>query len=139
MDIQKFLDAISATSRVTRQSYHLTLGQLIKKLESADAAAKVVFDDGTSPSEPHSYRGYYSDLAFERGGETTVAPFLDCLRKILGSTLEGYKGGDFLMDGGTPLWVSNYGCSDEVAVIAVDVQSDRVLLITKKVVDSDAD
>jgi hypothetical protein len=133
MDMQKLLDAMRATSRVTRQNYHVTLGQLIAKLEIAFPNADVVFDDGTAPSRPHSYRGYYSDLAFERGFATTVAPFVDCLRKILNSTLKGYKGGDFLMDEGTPLWVSSYGCVDEVAIIAVDVQFDRVTLITKKV------
>ena len=60
---------------------------------------------------PHSYRGYYSDLAFKRGEGVREAGGLlaDC-KAAMGEVFEGYKGGSFVMGALTPLWVAPYGC-----------------------------
>ena len=105
MDLQKLFDMMSNAARDARKGYHLTLGQLIFALNMWNEAGKgdrpVVLDNFRSVGNPHSYRGYYADLAFEPTSEgITVAELLKDLREnILNQKLEGYKGGDFVMDG----------------------------------------
>ena len=70
--------------------------------------------------EAHSYRGYYCDLAFERGdGTRPAAELLAECKAVMGAVFVGYKGGDFVMGALTPLWISTYGHSDGTKVIAV--------------------
>ena len=62
------------------------------------------------PCSPHSYRGYYEQLAFERSGEDgTVGDFLILLDSCVGETFEGYKGGDFLMTLSSVVNIADYG------------------------------
>jgi len=116
MDLQDVADAMTGQSEQTRAEYHLTLGELIDALEDAPADLTVVFgdDEGGAPTKPHSYRGYYTDLGFERtDDEVKVVEFLIDLQDVKGSELRGYKGGDFLMDGDTPLWQAEWGTAGE--------------------------
>lgn len=134
MNIQGMFDALSAQWRKDRSRYHLTLGRLIDDLEAAEPTAVVVIDNGSHPDKPHSYRGYYSDLAFAPSDTTvTVADFLTKCRSALGSTFEGYKGGDFLMEEDTPLWSAPYGMTGR-AMMATMVR-DGVFMIATKDVD----
>ena len=88
----------------------LTLGGLIKKLKSLSPEAVI---EGLV--EPDSYRGYYQDLAFERGPETTVSEVLRVCEGCKGKTFIGYKGGEFRMTGSTKVWMASYGkCGPEV-------------------------
>lgn len=103
MDIQTLIDAMSAQRQMERSQSQMTLGELIARLEAMPADAPVNLD------EPHSYRGYYRDLAFEPG-ESTAGAVLDAARAALGATFEGYKGGDYVMGKSTPMWVASYGC-----------------------------
>ena len=48
--------------------------------------------------KPHSYRGYYEQLGFEWIKPTTVKAHIKMLRKQVGKTYCGYKGGGFKMD-----------------------------------------
>jgi hypothetical protein len=129
--IDNFLDQ----AKIDRSRYHLTLGELISVLEASGPGALVQFDfdHSLSPCFPHSYRGYYSDLAFEVGsGAMTAFYFLGICQGVLGETLRGYKGGEFLMSKDTPLWVADYGCSGRAIIKALP--GDGVLiLITKDV------
>ena len=86
-----------------RTKYHLTLGELIEALENVYPESFVKFSDGGSPGSANSYRGYYSDLAFERCAISLASDVLDEARNALGATFEGYKGGDFVMTKDTPL------------------------------------
>jgi hypothetical protein len=64
----------------------------------------------TELREPHSYRGYYSDLAFEGGTSQIEAhELLASCKSAMGKVFTGYKGGDFMMGELTPLWVASYG------------------------------
>jgi len=132
-DLQRFFDAISEQGRVTRSNYHLTLGALIATLEKAPADVQVVFDNGMSPGYAMSYRGYYSDLAFNPCSDAiTSGKFLEVARKALGATFEGYKGGDFVMGENTPLWASGYGdCGP--AIVGINVVADKIVLEVKEV------
>lgn len=88
-----------------RSETHLTLGRLISYLEhTADHPVPNL-------THPHSYRGYYSDLAFEwKDGETSSKSLLEVCKVLLGGgVLRGYKGGEYQMSHSTPLWVANWG------------------------------
>lgn len=134
--LQVMADAIGAEGKRTRAKYQLTLGKLIKSLESSNQRATVECTNGISPGAPHSYRGYYSDLAFELNDPTVVnlkvKDFLAVCRKVLDTTLEGYKGGDFVMDADTPLWLSAWGEADDVAMMDVMRKDDETVLIVVK-------
>lgn len=48
-------------------------------------------------ANPHSYRGYYEQVAFEPAENVTVESMLQAAKKALGSTYSGWKGGEFTM------------------------------------------
>lgn len=115
--MQTIIDKIMSDARAERSQTQFTLRRLITLL---------VFIPETNLIEkltkPHSYRGYYSDLAFERvEGETmTAGALLSMCKECMDKTFEGYKGGDFVMDEKTPIWISQYG-STGVKIIDLDV------------------
>lgn len=83
----------------------MTLGELIAFLEKRDPEQKVPLGFGN----PHSYRGYYDELAFEIQADTTVGEMLEAAREALGTTYTGWKGGDFTMGEYTPVWLAEEG------------------------------
>lgn len=60
---------------------------------------------------PHSYRGYYYELAFEPADNVSVGSMLEAAKSALGTTYTGYKGGDYTMDAYTDCWLSQEGCA----------------------------
>lgn len=64
-------------------------------------------------NEPHSYRGDYMDLAFKPVRDIPVCEVLEAARSALGSTYEGYKGGEYTMGGHTSCWIAEYGTSGD--------------------------
>ncbi|MET9480956.1 hypothetical protein [Streptomyces sp. NPDC006638] len=83
----------------------MTLDELIRALEAEDPAR--ILRRGFC--NPHSYRGYYRELAFEPTPNVTVGEMLADAVSARGETFEGWKGGDFTMDGGTDCWLSLEG------------------------------
>lgn len=134
-DAQHITDAFSQGMRFARSDYHLTFGQATAALATLSPTLPVRFDyQSTAPKSAMSYRGYYSDLAFDEvvAGTITVGDFLKECMKALGETFTGYKGGEFLMDEQTPLWVAEYGNCGR-AIIGVSHVGGQVILITKEV------
>lgn len=84
---------------------NISLGALIEWLK--DLPQDMVVRDGFH--NPHSYRGYYEDLAFEPKENVTVAEMLASAESALGETFKGYKGGDFKMTASTDCWLAEYG------------------------------
>ena len=131
-------------------STQLTLGELIEKLEARGVNQKengeyeskwISFDFGSAiPTSLDSWRGSYSELALGyalsgREGEgdyenTTVESLLKELKNSVGKTFYGWKGGDFIMDKDTPIWVANSGSSDSTGVIGVLDIGWKVILLT---------
>lgn len=131
--IQQLVEDITEAGRKDRARTQITLGKLIEVLEAIhlreDGDMKVVvvgaeeeYGEQCTLVEPHSYRGYYSDLAFQPQSNAvvtaagafqhlTVEAVLILARGSLGHTFTGYKGGDFKMQLDTPLWVARYGCT----------------------------
>ena len=90
-----------------RASTQMTLGKMIMALEKMPSGSEVI-----NLSGPHSYRGYYCDLAFELGeGKRLAADMLAVCKSAMGKVFEGYKGGDYIMKESTPVWIAEYGCS----------------------------
>lgn len=58
---------------------------------------------------PHSYRGYYDELAFEVKKDITVAQMLSCAKEALNKPFEGYKGGNYTMTEDTNCHLACYG------------------------------
>lgn len=62
-------------------------------------------------SNPHSYRGYYDQLAFSPTDWQSTDEALKIVEPCLGQTFQGYKGGDFVMRDYTEVWFATYGDS----------------------------
>ncbi len=113
--LQAMVNGMSAAWQRERAKTQLTLGALIDALEAMPEGTAVanLFD-------AHSYRGYYSDLAFEiSDGTRPAADLLAECKAAMGAVFEGYKGGDFVMGALTPLWISEYGHSSGRKLMAV--------------------
>lgn len=85
----------------------MTLAELIAALEAVDPDRMLPLGF----SNPHSWRGVYSELAFEPTANVTVREMLADARSALGATFEGYKGGQYTMDGLTDCWLDEEGSS----------------------------
>lgn len=136
MDIQALMDAISDGARTARKDYHVKLDDMagwIMALEDKAIPVVLDYDRTKSIGSLGSYRGYYADLAFNPSDTIETADkVLVRLKLAHGSTFEGYKGGDFLMEGDTPLWVAHYGSTGR-AVIDMHLDNGQLVLITKDV------
>ena len=107
MNIQALIDGMSAQWQRERAETQMTLGKLIAALEAMPEGADVANLNGA-----HSYRGYYSDLAFEKSdGTRPAAELLAECKAAMGKVFYGYKGGDYLMGELTPVWLASRGCS----------------------------
>lgn len=84
----------------------MMLGELIKLLE-AQSYRDTVLKHGFA--EPFSYRGDYSELAFERTFDVTIQSMLDLAKDCVGKTFQGYKGGEYKMDTYSYVWLAEYG------------------------------
>lgn len=127
--LQSFVSA--AVDRAMNEKHTgkvLTLGQLISKLEKALPTAEVGIQPfNLAPTTWGSYRGIYRDLALGYSTETgkpKVKEFLESCRECIGKVFTGYKGGDFLMDEDTFLWVANDGESNQDAIVGVQIWPD---------------
>lgn len=83
----------------------MILKELIEFLEARDPDIEVPLGF----HNPHSYRASYNELAFEPLPNTTVGEMLSSAVEALGSTYEGYKGGDFLMGEYTEVNLAEWG------------------------------
>jgi len=87
----------------------MTLRDLIDELSKhpADQVVPMGFHN------PHSHRGDYSELAFEPRSRTTVGEMLDAARSAVGTTYEGWKGGEFTMNEWTQVYLATEGYCGE--------------------------
>lgn len=105
MNLQAVVDGMSQQWMKERAESQMTLGSLIKALAAMPADAQV-----QKIERPHSYRGYYSDLAFEPcEGTMPAGDLLALCKSCMGEKFTGWKGGDFWMSGGTPVWIADEG------------------------------
>lgn len=84
----------------------MNLGQLIELLKAMPDKAKVL---PKGFKNPHSWRGIYAELAFEPADNVSVADMLAAAESAVGSTYEGWKGGDNTMQRDTTIHISKPG------------------------------
>lgn len=114
-DLQALLDGLSARLQRERAKTQMTLGKLIETLEAMPEGAQVA-----NLRNPHSYRGYYEDLALEPSeGLRPAEELLAECRAAMGKAFHGYKGGRYIMGEDTPVWVSGYGDVSGLRLMAV--------------------
>ena len=113
-DLQTWMDGMSVQWQKERAATQLTLGEMIDFLKTLPSDVEIV-----GLGELNSYRGYYSDLAFEPTmTKRKVEELLEACQSAMGQVFEGYKGGDFMMGALTPLWVAAYGnCGNKLLAI----------------------
>ncbi|MGL4576662.1 MAG: hypothetical protein ACRCV9_17885 [Burkholderiaceae bacterium] len=119
MSLQAMFDGMSQQWQRERADTQMTLGSLIDALEKMETSAPVA-----NLCNPHSYRGYYIDLAFAR--EEGMRPAGELLAECcaaMGAAFQGYKGGSYVMSALTPVWVAEYG-SCGVRLIALTPEGD---------------
>ena len=110
----------------------MTLGELITFLEKEDPhlSVQVGFD------YPHSYRGFYANLAFEPCTKRTVTFMLDRAMNAIGTTYGGYKGGEFIMEPWTDVWLAKHGeCGETLGVITLAFMLGDESILWKRVMD----
>ena len=147
IDPQKFSDSINSMLRSEREDYHLTLGELRRRVsehrELFGQDAPVEFRMlGTKEQlfvgSVGSYRGYYEDLAFEPTTESQVevVKTADDLLRLCNWALDrdfpGYKGGSYTMSADTPLWVSPHGHNTKWAILdTMNREADTLVVVVK--------
>ena len=88
-----------------------TLGDLIDFLKTLPPDA--VIKDGFST--PHSDRGSYNELAFTPEENATASDMLSYAESAVNASFEGWKGGDYLMDRNTPVYIGDFGrCGEPI-------------------------
>jgi len=129
MDIQSFIDGMSAAFKHERSKTQMTLGDMIDRLAAMPQDAEI-----DALGRPISYRGYYSDLAFTpKEGRMKVSEALALCRSCEGQTFNGYKGGEFTMDRNTPVWIADIG--DSGCPRIMDIDADGKLVLEKELED----
>lgn len=135
--LQQLMDGVADSNMYTRAQYHVTLKKLILALTHTPFNDDVfVFIEGTKNGigNPHSYRGYYSDLAFEISTEPkTLSKTLEMVTGCLECCFGGWKGGEFIMKENTPLWIAEQGCSGGSAIMEVKYLNGAVQLACKNI------
>lgn len=116
----------------------MDLGTLTDIVLACPVGTIVMTDMGESVSNPHSYRGYYEQLAVEPSGqENTLSEVFGAeLDAVIGTELEGWKGGEFYMDTDTPVWLSHEGTYSGRAIIGAELRGNILVLITEEDYDS---
>ena len=138
--------------------FHHTLRDIISRLQYCDDYTVVLdFDNRFTPCQGMSYRGMYSDIAFDyttiggkyewRGdvyssddpryseeskyaiADGSSQTFREECERCLDTCFEGYHGGEFYMSG-SPVWISRHGMCDQYAVMDILFKdSEKVIVI----------
>lgn len=126
-------------ARRRREKTQFTIGGLLDLLRTAEPTANIVFDRNSgSPTDPHSYHGYFEDLAFDYDTNKiiTVDDMIHLLEFCIGQLFPQFQKnqGHYQMCKDTPLWLSHSGCYGW-KVVGVEFSSTLVTLLTEQHVD----
>lgn len=141
MDLQTILDnkLEKARAEEMKTSAQLVLAELILKLEAVgNKNLPVKFDGpGHYPTCIDSWRGSYCELALnhrpDREERLSVWDVVALLKRSIGATFHGYKGGLYKMGKTTPVWVASYGDDmgfrEDAYTAVVDVKEETAAII----------
>lgn len=116
----------------------MPLGKIISSLESIankNIRCYVKFrGEMVGMKHPHSYRGFYRMLALEPDFDNigTVDELLELLKWSNGHTFEGYKGGDYVMDEHSWVFIAQWGISSDLIVTGISESSNGVEIRIKE-------
>ena len=143
-EIRTMARSIMPKRKKHRAEYQMTLGSLIKALNKERTGLPVYVEFPSivfgSPSHPHSYYGYHTDLAFApQTTEVNVAQFLEVCKNCLGKSFvapndsqsEFYR--DHIMQANTPVWISKLDNASKLGIVDVIAETDSVTLKTKEI------
>lgn len=136
-NLQELIKKMNEYNQKMRSNTMFTLGNLIDELEKYPRNWEVLIEPfHLVPLSFYSYRGYYHDLCLtystreeSLGEKMSVGKLLDMCNEANGKEFCGYKGGDFLMNRETPIWVSDYDYSTEMAIAKVEKCYDGLINI----------
>lgn len=141
-----FAAADAATEQSLLRARVWTLGELITALTARPLDQEVVFDFcRVQPGRLISWRGVYAMLALTPNFDAfkydnpryqnpiTVRELLEELRKAIGATFTGYKGGEFVMDESTFMWVDGMGESTNTAIVGIEDYKHATIISTRRV------
>ena len=138
-EIKKSRPDLYANNPKQRAQHQMTLGSLIKALQKERDGLFVRIDSGFYPGTSHSYYGYPSDLAFERGTvPITVAQFLVVCETAIGTSFVGpdhssdyYR--DYIMQANTPTWISEIDTASKIGIVDVVPIDGYIKLVTETI------
>jgi hypothetical protein len=93
----------------------MVLGELIAFLEKQDPEKEVKYGF----THPHSYRGFYNDLAVEPFFYTTISEMLTYVKGAIGNTYQGYKGGEYKMNKYCDVYLAYFGETGDIITEAL--------------------
>jgi hypothetical protein len=112
---------------MSRRKQQMPLGALRDALSALPGTWRV---EGFG--QPHSYRGYYDQIAFAPdGGSESAKDLAARVADSVGATFTGWKGGEFTMDENTPVWIAHEGSSGDalIGLLLVDGDGEGEVLV----------
>lgn len=110
----------------------MNLGDLSAALSIVPADTPVRTEDGFGLENPHSYRGYYDEAAIEPTSTGLNAGELEkVIDAFIDTTTEGWKGGEYYMDSGTPVWIAIEGTVSSNALVGTEMRDGVLVLLTE--------
>jgi hypothetical protein len=139
-ELRRLADTVDSDSRQP-----LDFGQILDKLREISrrgfGARFIHFDWGCAwPLGYDSYRGDYSQICLEYGGEhrhhQTVDGLLAITEKLIGTELTGWKGGEYAVDRDKDVYVCCAGCTSDTRVMDIvcgDSEYSSVIIKTAQI------
>lgn len=115
----------------------LTMGELITLLKNCQNNEEIYFNfPGQFPTTFDSYRGYYDEIALGHGHYEYPHPItrdilIQRIEEAMGPVFTGWKGGEFVYDANTPVWVANPGQCEGYAITRVIDKGYKIILFTE--------
>lgn len=108
----------------------MRLQGLIDALSAFPTGTPIEFDTGRPVGHLASWRGSYDELTLTPGTvPQTVGVVLADAVAALDRTFQGYKGGDYTMYGGTPVWGDDYGDYECRGIMGHDLSLNGVVVL----------
>lgn len=138
LTLGKLMEAMNKKKRA--DSINLTIGAMLTILDDLHDGDMIKLSNNMKLfNNFESYRGYYEDLMLdvEADGSFGEVCTVGDLRRLLNRALregimEGYKGGEFVINKETLVWVDSYGKCNSLAVTNILSDNGLVTLVINK-------
>ena len=142
LDIQDFIEIQKKQwAKESNNKGAMSAEEIISKLEEFKDSNKLVFIEMnseifTSDFAADSWRGSYNLPSIEYysgNGGCSIEYAIENLQEIDGMKVEGYKGGDYILNKEDPLFIANCGESNNcTAIIDIIESDDFIICLTKQ-------